>query len=125
QRHRDEFDIYDWGEIPLVAVLPPERESADRLPDPLPMSVFAGTPMVLPQRTAAVPSLPEIVDAALRKHAVVPSQVMTASTIQTCLPFIEAGLASAILPDPDHRSLERFDVTVRRLHPAPEPLRAL
>jgi DNA-binding transcriptional LysR family regulator len=69
--------------------------------------------------------LPEAVDAALRRSGVTPSQMSTAPTIQMCLPLIEAGLASAILPDPDRRSLERFAVTVRRLDPEPEPLRAL
>ncbi len=121
ERHREQFAIFDWGEVPLVGVLPPGEQA----PDPMPIGAFAGRRMVLPQRTAAVPSLPEAVDAALQRNGVVPAQMGTAQTIQTCLPFIEAGLASAILPDPDHRSLERFDVTVRRLDPEPAPLRAL
>lgn len=124
KRHRDEFDILDWGDVPIVAVLP-QDEAAAKLPDPLPLSHFAGQQIVLPQRTPAVPSLPETVDATLRRHGVVPAQISTAPTIQTCLPLIEAGMAKAMLPDPDGRSLERFDVAVRRIEPAPEPLRAL
>ena len=121
ERHRDTFSVIDWGDVPLVAVLPPDIDA----PDPLPLDWFAGKRMVLPQRTAAVPSLPEAVDATLRAHGVVPERITTAATIQTCLPMIEAGMASAILPDPAFRSLERFDVTVRRLDPEPDPLRAL
>lgn len=124
RRHRGEFAIVDWGEVPLVAVLPPGEEAA-QLPDPLPISAFAGERMLLPQRTAAVPSLPEAVDELLRAHGVVPERISTASTIQMCLPMIEAGMARAILPDPERQSLARFDVTVRRLAPEPEPLRAL
>lgn len=121
RRHREQFAILDWGEVPLVAVLPPGEEA----PEPLPIRHFSDRRLVLPQRTAAVPSLPEAVEATLRQHGVTPARISTAPTIQTCLPLIEAGLARAILPDPDHRSLERFDVTVRSIDPAPAPMRAL
>lgn len=128
-----EFDVYDWGEVPLVAVLPP-GEAGDQgsitgtptnMPEtgPLPVSAFAGRTLVLPHRTAAVPSLPEAVDEVLL--GVELGRVRSAPTIQASLPLIEAGLASAILPDPDRQSLARFNVTVRELDPAPEPLRAL
>lgn len=131
ERHRGEFEIVDWGDVPLVAVLPPTeradptKSGAAHAPDPLPIGTFAGTHMVTPRRTAAVPSLPEAVEATLRQRRVTPGRVQTVETIQNCLPLIEAGLASAILPDPDRRSLARFDVTVRSIEPEPTPLRAL
>lgn len=121
-RHGDVLDIVDWGEIPLVAVLPPE---ASETPDPMPLSSFEGSRLLLPRRTAAVPSLPEAVEAVLALHGVTPGTIRTVETIQAGLPFIEAGTAEAILPDPDHASLRRFNVTVRRLDPEPPPLRAL
>lgn len=122
ERHGGTFDIIDWGEVPLVGVLPPDAGAA---PDPLPLAAFEGASVVLPRRTAAVPSLPEAVEEALARHGVAPASVRTVETIQTGLPFIESGLAWAILPDPDRASLSRFDVTVRRLDPEPRPLRAL
>lgn len=122
QRHRGQFDIVDAGDIPLVAALPPDEHHRS---DPLPLTAFDGRPLVLPQRTAAVPSLPEAVDDALRAHRVVPASVRTVETIQTSIPFIEAGTAWAILPDPDDASLRRFDLVVRPVDPAPRPLRAL
>ncbi len=121
RRHREEFEIVDWGEVPLVAVLPPGEAGAD----PLPVSALAGRRLVLPRRMAAVPSLPEAVEALLHRHGVVPERIDTAPTIQTSLPLVESGLAAAILPDPDRASLARFDVTVRRLVPEPRPLGAL
>lgn len=130
-RHRAEFDIVDAGEVPLVAALPPLRGAASDLgaglavPDPLPIAHFAGARMVVPRRTAAVPSLPEAVEATLRAHGVTPAELRTVETIQTSVPLIEAGLASAILPDPGRCSLQRFHLTVRRIAPEPEPLRAL
>lgn len=122
KRYRGELKIVDWGEIPLVAVLPPD---APHTPDPLPFSAFEGRALVLPQRTAAVPSLPEAVDSALLTHGVTPASVRTVETIQTSLPLIEAGLAASILPDPDRSSLTRFNVTVRDITPLLPPLRAL
>lgn len=122
ERHRDSLQIVDWGEVPLVAALPPECTGA---PYPLPLSAFDGEVVLLPRRTAAVPSLPEAVEKAFRAHGVVPSSIRTVETIQSCIPLIEAGIARAILPDPDGASLVRFDLVVRRLEPAPDPLRAL
>lgn len=121
-RHRGELDIVDWGEIPLVGVLPPEEHDA---PDPLPLAAFEGAELVLPRRTAGVPSLPEAVDAALAAAAVVPGGIRTVETIQTAVPLVEAGVARSIMPDPDRASLRRFDVVVRRLTPEPKGLRAL
>lgn len=120
--HRGELDIVDWGEVPLVGVLPPEEASA---PDPLPLRAFADAELVLPRRTAGVPSLPEAVEAALEAHRVVPARIRTVETIQTAVPLVEAGVARAIMPDPDRASLERFDVVVRELQPRPKGLRAL
>ncbi|WP_185972382.1 LysR family transcriptional regulator [Georgenia yuyongxinii] len=123
KRHRESLEVLDWGEVPLVAALPPEERDA---PDPLPLRSFDGATVLLPRRTSAVPSLPEAVEEAFRRHGVTPAAVRTAETIQTSLPLIEAGLARAILPDPDGASLAgRFNVTVRRLEPEPRPLRAL
>lgn len=122
ERHRGSLDIVDWGPIPLVAALPPDEADA---PDPYPLSAFEGRLVLLPRRTAAVPSLPEAVGAAFEQHGVTPRGVRTVETIQTCIPLIEAGVARAILPDPDAATLARFDLTVRRLTPQPEPLRAL
>ncbi|MCW4385675.1 LysR family transcriptional regulator [Salinibacterium sp. SYSU T00001] len=121
-RHRGSLDIIDWGPIPLVAALPPDVKDAA---DPLPLTAFEGEVVLLPRRTAAVPSLPEAVEATFEKHGVTPASIRTVETIQTCIPLIEAGVARAILPDPDSASLSRFDLTVRRLEPEPEPLRAL
>lgn len=119
--HTQGLDVIDWGEIPLVAVLPPREDTTL----PLPLEAFTGSEVVMPRRTAAVPSLPEAIDAAFQQHNVVPARVRTMETIQTSLPLIEAGLAWGIMPDADRRSLSRFDVTVRTLEPSPDPLRAL
>ena len=119
-----EFEIVDWGEVPLVAALPPDERSAAS-EDPLPLSYFEGKRIVLPHRTAAVPSLPEVVEDALARHGVTPASVMTVETIQPSLTLIEAGDAAAILPAPDRRSLTRVDIQERRLTPEPPPLRAI
>ncbi|MHA3723909.1 LysR family transcriptional regulator [Leucobacter sp. HY1910] len=122
RQHRAEFDIYDWGDIPLVAALPPELHE---LPDPLPLGAFEGKTLVQPHRTAAVPSAPEAVDAALARHGVKPATVRVAETIQSGMSLIEAGLGWGIVPDADRASLTRFRVETRSLTPAPDPLRAL
>lgn len=122
RRHGAALEVHDAGDVPLVAVLPPEEPDAA---DPLPLRAFDGRTLVLPRRTAAVPSLPEAVEQALRRHGVTPSGILAADTIQTSVPLIEAGLAWGILPDPDRSSLTRFDVTLRRLDPEPRGLRAL
>lgn len=124
-RHRAEFEIVDWGEVPLVAALPPVGEGERAVPDPLPIDYFRDAQMVVPRRTAAVPSLPEAVEETLRTHDITPRGVRTVETIQTSVPLIEAGLACAILPDPGRVSLSRFDMVVRRIEPEPVPLRAL
>lgn len=121
-RHRGVLDIMDWGPVPLVAVLPPEFSSA---PDPLPVSEFQDSTLVMPPRMAAAPSLPETVDTYLQECGVVPATYRYVETIQGGLPLVESGLAKAILPDPDRKSLSRFNVVVRELDPVPEPLRAL
>ncbi|MFN4000707.1 LysR family transcriptional regulator [Microcella sp.] len=125
RRHRGELDIIDLGPVPLVAVLPPGTGAGD----PVPLTAFEGETLVLPRSTAAVPSLPEAVLAALRRHRVQPGRVRTTETIQAGIPIIEAGLGWAILPDagPAHEpsALQRFDVERRALAPAVAPLRAL
>ncbi|MDN4476301.1 LysR family transcriptional regulator [Demequina sp. SYSU T00192] len=122
RRHRGVLDVVDWGDVPLVAALPPGQDDA---PDPLPLASFDGATVVMPRGTAAVPSLPEAVTAAFRRHGVAPARVRTVETIQTSVPLVEAGIARAILPDPDHASLARFGMTLRRIVPEPRPLRAL
>ncbi len=121
-RHRDAMDVIDWGPIPLVAALPPDEADA---PDPLPLTWFNDRPVLTPQRTAAVPSLPEAVLQTFQQHGITPSSLRSVDTIQASLPLIEGGVAGAILPDPDRASLGRFRITVRELSPQPKPLRAL
>lgn len=121
QRLRGSFDILDWGEVPIVAALPPD---ALGVPETVPIDYFSGKTLLLPRRTAAVPSLPEAVEEALRRNGVAPATVRTVETIQTSIPLIEAGLACALLPDPDRASLGRFDLQVRPVSPEPKPLRA-
>jgi len=120
-QHQDDFELVDWGEVPLVAALPPDEADA---PNPFPLRGFDGRRVVLPRRTAAVVSLPEAVEQAFREHGVSPAEVRTEHTIQGTLPLVQSGMACSILPDPDRASLDRFDLTVRDLDPAPEPLRA-
>jgi len=124
-RHRGVLDVLDWGEVPLVAALPPDTADAGAEGEPLPLRAFDGELLLLPRRTAAVPSLPEAVEAALRRWGVTPSSIRTVETIQSGIPLIEAGVARAILPDPDRASLARFDLTVRPIEPEPTGLRAL
>ncbi len=121
RRYRGEFEIFDWGEIPLQAVLPPDAEVGEAVA----IHYFEDARIVLPRRTTAVPSLPEAVEETLRAHGVTPAEIRTVETIQTSLPLIEAGLVGGILPDPDRCSLARFDVVVRPIVPEPVPLRAL
>lgn len=120
-RLRGEFDLIDWGAIPLVAALPADRADA---PDPLPLQAIEGIDLVMPRRSAAVPSLPEAAETAFLRHGVRPRSVREVDTIQTTVPLVEAGLAAAIMPDPDGASLARFSFVSRRLDPAPTPLRA-
>lgn len=121
-RHRHTLEVHDWGDIPLVAVLPAECAEVS---DPLPVKAFDSQVLVLPQRTAAVPSLPEVVEAALRRFGVTPRAVRTADTIQAGMALIEAGLGWGVLPDPDRKSLQRFAVTVRPLEQEVPALHAL
>lgn len=120
-RHAPVLEVIDCGPVPLVAALPPGCDA----PDPLPLAWFHDQTLLLPRRTAAVPSLPEAVDALFDEAGVCPARVRTVETIQSSLPLVEAGLATAILPDPGGRSIERFSVTVRSIAPVPAPLRAL
>jgi DNA-binding transcriptional LysR family regulator len=122
RRHRDTARIVDWGEVPLVAALPPEESAA---PGPFPLAGFEGRTVLVPRRTTAVPSLPEAVDDVLRRGGVAPAGLRTVETIQTSIPLIEAGVGCAILPDADGASLARFDLVLRPIDPAPRPLRAL
>lgn len=118
------FQVVDWGPVPLVAALPREALPPSH-EGPVPLSYFTGRRIVLPHRTTAVPSLPEVVEEALHRHGVTPSAVLRAETIQASIPLIEAGIAAAILPDPGRCSLTRFDIDVRPLTPEPPPLRAI
>lgn len=123
ERHEQNYRITDWGPVPMVAVLPPGQAQAAQ---PLALEEFHDQLVLVPQRTSAVPSVPEAVETTFQQYGIVPREIRTTQTIATALPLIEAGLARAILPDPDGVSLAaRFDVTVRRLAPEPQPLRAL
>jgi DNA-binding transcriptional LysR family regulator len=106
------FHVRRWEDVPLMAAFPPYR--AD-LPDPVGISVFEGTTMILPQRTLAVPSLPDVVDEALARFGVLPHRTRVSETIQTSLPMIAAGQACSILPDAQGRSLTGFDIVVRHV----------
>lgn len=122
QRHEEALDIADWGEVPLVAALPPEQAPASA---DMELREFERATLVLPHRTSAVPSLPEAVEEALHRHAITPCAIRSVETIQGGMPLIEAGVAWGILPDPDGESLARFGVAVRQLVPSVPPLRAL
>lgn len=122
-RHEDEFDSTDAGEVPLVAVLPPTYLDA---PNPYLARDFGTSPLIMPPRTAIVPSLPEAVNKYLQAQGVVLASLRDVETIHAGLPLIESGLAWGILPDPDNRSINaRFNVVTRHLEPAPEPLRII
>ncbi|MFF2631460.1 LysR family transcriptional regulator [Microbacterium sp. NPDC058021] len=123
ERHGGALSITDWGEIPLVAVFAAGSDLPPR--EAVPWSVFHGRTVLVPRRTAGVPSLPEAVDHAFALHEVTPAEIRTVETIQTSIPLIEAGLACALLPDPDRRSLARFPISVAALAPEGPTLRAL
>lgn len=111
-----DIEVIDCGAVPLRAALPAEN---DIPPGPVTLGAFEGRTLVLAQPTAAIPSLPEVVTAALRVARVTPAAVRTTATIQAGVPLIEAGLAWGVLPDFGRRSLERFDLDVRDLVPEP------
>jgi len=119
ERHRDELTALPWGSAPLVGAFPP---SLSELPDPLPLEAFHGEVVVLPQRTLAVPSLPERVEETFDAHGIVPAELRVVETIQTSIPLIQAGMARSIMPDPDYASLGSTGLVLRRLDPAPRAL---
>lgn len=73
--------------------------------------MVADATLVLPQRTPAVPSLPEAVEAGFARYGVHASQVRVTETIQAGIPLIQSGTAWGILPNPSSRS----DATIQRL----------
>lgn len=121
QRHGDRFDLHDWGEVPMRAVLPPDRGDAAA---PLDLTDLAGQTLLVPQRTPALASVPEVVDEVMRARGLALS-MRTGETIQTILPLIESGAGVGLLPDPDRSSLTRFDVVTRDVYPPLPSLRAM
>lgn len=119
ERHSDALLALPWGAAPLVGALPP---TLTQLPDPLPLEAFHGEVVVLPQRTLAVPSLPELVEEAFDAHGIVPSELRVVETIQTSIPLVQAGMARSIMPDPEFASLASTGLVLRRLTPAPRSL---
>jgi DNA-binding transcriptional LysR family regulator len=122
ERYSDRFDALAWEDVPLVAAFGPDR--AD-LPDPISLSVFETETLVIPRRTLAVPSLPDVVADALSRHGVVPARTRIAETIQTSIPLIGAGLAASILPDAGGYSLSRLGLTIRGIIEPVPPLTAI
>jgi DNA-binding transcriptional LysR family regulator len=121
-RSSDRFDAVAWEDVPLVAAFGPER--AD-LPDPVSLAVFEHETLVLPRRTLAVPSVPDVVASALSQHGVIPAHTRISETIQTGLPLIVAGLAATVLPDAGHSSLSGMNLTVRAIRESLAPLTAI
>jgi LysR family transcriptional regulator, benzoate and cis,cis-muconate-responsive activator of ben and cat genes len=121
-RYSDRFDAVAWEDVPLVAAFGPER--AD-LPDPVSLSIFANETLVLPRRTLAVPSVPDVVASALSQHGVIPAHTRISETIQTGLPLISAGLAATVLPDAGNSSLRGMNLTVRAIRESLAPLTAI
>lgn len=119
---QDRFHIIRWEDVPLVAAFPPDRID---LPDPVGIRVFEAMTMILPQRTPAVPSLPDIVDETLRRFGVITGRTRIADTIQTSIPLITSGQASSILPDAQRLSLRKFDLVVREIREPIPPLQAI
>jgi LysR family transcriptional regulator, benzoate and cis,cis-muconate-responsive activator of ben and cat genes len=123
ERHSDALIAVPWGEAPLVGAFAPALET--ELPETVPLDAFHGEIVVLPSRTLAVPSLPEVVEEAFDRHGVVPAELRTVETIQTSIPLIQAGMARSILPDPDLASLANTGLALRRLSPELPPLDVL
>jgi LysR family transcriptional regulator, benzoate and cis,cis-muconate-responsive activator of ben and cat genes len=121
-RYSDRFDAVAWEDVPLVAAFGPER--AD-LPDPVSLSIFEHETLVLPRRTLAVPSVPDVVASALSQHGVIPAHTRISETIQTGLPLISAGLAATVLPDAGNSSLRGMNLTVRAIREPLAPLTAI
>lgn len=122
ERYRHEFDVTDWGEIPLAAVLAPGARANTHEEV---VNSFPEHTLVVPQRTRALASLPEVVEQFLAIRRITPQQIIVADTIQLCIPYIQAGVGWGILPDPDGASLRHFGLPVRRLHGEHTALRAL
>jgi DNA-binding transcriptional LysR family regulator len=122
ERYRDRFNVVAWEKVPLVAAFGPDH---DDLPDPVPLSVFERETLVIPRRTLAVPSLPDVVAQALTQHGVIPARTRIAETIQTSIPLIAAGLAASILPDAGHDGLSGMGLTTRTITEELSPLTAI
>ncbi len=120
-RYRD-LEVLDWGPVPLVAVLPPEEASA---PDPFPVENLNGRVIATPPPLPGLFSHPELVAAYLHECGVDSTISRPTESFMDSIPLIQAGLACGILPDPDRSTLDQSVLTVRRLEPEPEPMRAL
>lgn len=122
ERHGHQFVIVDWGEVRLKAVLPPDRVDPA---DPFALADLEHETLLMPRRTGALASLPEVIETVLSQHGVRPHAVRETDTIQASLPLIEAGYGVGLLPDADDASLARFRAQVREVEPSPTPLRAV
>jgi LysR family transcriptional regulator, benzoate and cis,cis-muconate-responsive activator of ben and cat genes len=122
QRYRDRFDAMEWEDVPVVAAFGPDRGD---LPDPVSLSAFSRETLTIPRRTLAVPSLPDVVVAALAAHGVVPARTRFSETIQTGIPLIAAGLAASVLPDAGHASVHGMGLTIRSISEPVPPLTAI
>jgi LysR family transcriptional regulator, benzoate and cis,cis-muconate-responsive activator of ben and cat genes len=122
ERYSDRFDAMVWEDVPVVAAFGPGR---DDLPDPVSLGAFATETLVIPRRTLAVPSLPDVVVEALRAQGVTPARTRIAETIQTGIPLIAAGLAASILPNAGGNSLDGMRLTTRSVLEDIPPLTAI
>lgn len=122
-RHRDAFRITEWGDVPLVAAVPDGSHDGDDDGALMTIGALIEHTLLVPRRTPAMASLPEAVDEYLAAHGATPRALRSVETIQTTLPLVAAGLGGAIIPDPGWTA--RGGIEIRRLDPAPTPLRAL
>ena len=116
QRQSGALAAIPWGTAPLVGAFPPGTDSP--LAGSVGLEIFHGAIVVLPHRTLAVPSLPEVVEEAFDRQGVVPAEIRRVETIQTSIPLIQAGIACSVLPDPDGASLGSTGLALRPIIPA-------
>ena len=110
--------VVDGPAVPLRLALPASDGDGDAV---VPASALAARVLLVPRRTAALPSLPEAVEDYLRATGVTPRAVRTVDTIQTTFPLVAAGHGVALAPDTAVGVTS--GVALRRLDPEPDPLR--
>lgn len=122
EQYKGSLQIVPWNDVPLAAAFPP---GMDDLPDPVDLSHFNDKVFVLPRRTLALTSISEMVEETFWKHEIRPTSIRNVETVQTCIPLVEAGLATTIVPDADGQSLKRYNLTVRRIKQDVPPMKAI